>query len=195
MPMFDAKPSDDASELLARLQRQHRHLLKPGEVFLAACYASPAGEAPPHDPEGGRKPRLGLDSGHQELQAEALARHRFALVRSVLGIAETETSEFPRTHNGYLLTHTDRRMLVFDGSGDNYQVQSPMKGLWLQPIAHEDGTFTLVFSDGHDRIALTSHPLFSDLAEQFVKSFPDRRTQTRVIRLRDLRNDQQTVDF
>lgn len=123
--------------------------MKPGEVFLAACDTFGAGDPHPEPLTSGRRkqPVLPLPS-EERLQLAAAARFRLASVQAALGMQDSEFAEMPASSNGYMLTHTDRRLLIFDGSGKDYQLQAPLKGLWLQGVNHGDGMYTLVFNNG-----------------------------------------------
>lgn len=191
--MFGSKSSDRVAPLLAQLARRHRKLLKEGEVFLAACDAF--GAAEPHPaPLNSRRKRQALDASTSEerLQRSAAARFRFTKVLAALGMHEDDFSEMPRSSNGFMLTHTDRRVLIFDGFGQEFQLQAPMKGLWLQPVDHGDDVFTLVFNNGDERVALATRRESVHLATSFIESFPDRRQQTRVL---SVTNDPDIIEF
>lgn len=181
--MFGAKSHNDVDGLRNKLRKRHRKMLKPGEVFLAACYAYSAAEAMPADPDAGTKPPMSLDASADRLQLEAAARNRLDAVRGAMGMDE-DFNELPRSPNGYVLSHTDRRMLIFDGTGRTFMLQAPMKGLWLQPVDHGDGGYTLIFSNGEERVAVATHPTYAAFANDFISSFPDRRAQARTVTLR-----------
>ena len=180
--MLGSTPPDSVADRLSQLTKRHRKLLKPGEVFLAACDGFPAGEPHPLPLRGRlRRPPVQVTSSDERLQIEAAARFRLSSVQAALGMTDTEFGELPATTNGYTLTHTDRRMLIFDGTGKEYLVQSPMKGLWIQPVDHGDDMYTLVFSSGEDRVAIATRRESVEMAKHFIESFPDRRQQTRVL--------------
>ncbi len=191
--MFGSKPNDRVAPLLAQLTRRHRKLLKQGEVFLAACDAFSASEPHPAPLKSRRRHQaVEVATSEERLQREAAARFRFTKVLAALGMHEDAFSEMPQSDNGYLLTHTDRRMLIFDGFGKDYQLQAPMQGLWLQPVDHGDHIYTLVFNNGEDRVALATRRDSVDLATNFIESFPDRRQQTRVL---SVTNDPNIIEF
>ncbi len=191
--MFGSKSSDRVAPLLAQLTRRHRKLLKKGEVFLAACDAFSAAEPHPA-PLNSRRRRQAIEAptSEERLQRSAAARFRFTKVLAALGMNEDDFAEMPQSANGFLLTHTDRRVLIFDGFGQEFQLQAPMKGLWLQPIDHGDDMFTLVFNNGDERVALATRRESVDLAQNFIESFPDRRQQTRVL---SVTNDPDIIEF
>ncbi len=191
--MIGSKPPEAVATVLAQLTKRHRKLLKPGEVFLAACDAFSASEPHP-EPLGSRRRRQPVEvtSSEERLRREAAARFRLTSVQAALGVHDDEFSELPPSDNGYLLSHTDRRMLIFDGAGKEYQLQSQMKGLWLQPIDHGDNMYTLVFSDGEERVAFATRRESVEMTQYFIESFPDRRLQTRVI---SVTNDSDIIGF
>lgn len=167
-----------ANQILAQQTRRHRKLLKPGEVFLAACDAFGGDEShPPPLSSGWRRGQLTIDATDEALRLEAAARDRLARVAGVLGIGGF--SEMPYSPTGYLLTHTDRRMLIFNGTGKQYLLQSPILGVWLQPFDHGDGSYTLVLTSVDDRVAFCTRRDSTALTESFIASFPDRRHATR----------------
>jgi hypothetical protein len=180
--MIGSKPPEAVAEVLGRRTKRHRKLLKPGEVFLAACDVFAAGE--PHPPPlkfGFRRTPVAVTTSEERLQREAAARFRLTSVQTALGMQDTMLSDLPPSDNGYLLSHTDRRMLIFDGAGKLYQLQAPMKGMWLQPIDHGDAMFTLVFNNGEERVAVATRRESVELTKYFIESFPDRRRQARVL--------------
>lgn len=168
-------------------------MLKSGEVFLAACDAF-AGNLPHPEPlrSGRRRQPVASTSSEQRVQLQAEARFRLASVRTVLGMHDEEFADVPRSRNGFMLTHTDRRMMIFDGSGRKYQLQAPIQGLWLQPIDHGGHMYTLVFNNGEERVALSTRRESFELTEHFIASFPDRRQQTRVL---TVPNEPAFIDF
>ncbi len=180
--MLGSTPPESVEDRVSQLARRHRKLLKQGEVFLAACDAFPADEPHPLPLSGRlRRPPVQVGSSDERLQIEAAARFRLTSVQAAMGMQDVAFSELPPTNNGFTLTHTDRRMLIFDGAGKKYLVQSPMKGLWLQPIDHGDDMYTLVFSNGDDRVAVATRRESVEMTKHFIQSFPDRRQQTRVL--------------
>jgi len=191
--MIGSKPPEAVAQLLRRLSRRHRKLLKSGEVFLAACDAFGAGEPHPAPLKTGlRRQPVAVTTSEETLQIEAAARFRLTSVQAALGMQEEVFSDLPPSENGYLLTHTDRRMLVFDGTGKQYQVQAPMKGMWLQAVDHGDAMFTLVFNNGEERVAVATRRESVELTKYFIESFPDRRHQARIL---SVTNDPDIIEF
>lgn len=191
--MIGSKPPDAVADVLRRLTKRHRKLLKSGEVFLAACDVFGAGE--PHPPPlktGLRRQPVAVTTSEESLQREAAARFRLTSVQAALGMQEEVFSELPPSETGYLLSHTDRRMLIFDGTGKNYQLQAPMKGMWLQAIDHGDAMYTLVFNNGEERVAVATRRESVELTRYFIESFPDRRQQARVL---SVTNDPDIIEF
>lgn len=187
------KKRDPVDELLGALRRRHRKILRSGEVFLAACDTFNA-DGPHPEPltKNRRRQPVMAWTKQERVQREAAARFRFTKVLAALGMHEDDFAELPASSNGYLLTHTDRRVLLFDGSGRRFHFQAPMKGLWLQPVDHGDDMYTLVFNNGEERVALATRRESVDLARNFIESFPDRRQQTRVV---TVTNDPGIIDF
>lgn len=188
--MFGSNSAERTPEsVLVLLRRKHRKLLKRNEVFLAACDCFPIEEAHPPPLTSGRvRMPIDLRSPDAQLRSDAAAHVRVLAIRNALGMNDQEFTELPPSINGYLFAHTDRRLLIFDGSGKRYQLQTPMKGLWLQPIDHGDKTFTLVFTNGDERVAVRTRRDSIDLTRNFIHSFPDRRSQARILNLADAQN-------
>jgi len=175
------------------LTKKHRKLMKQGEVFLAACDAFGAGE--PHPAPLGssrRQPTVAVSSPNDVLLQNAAARDRLAWVQAALGMHDEDFAELPVSDNGYLLAHTDRRMLIFDGTGNHYQLQAPMKGLWLQPVKHGNGEYTLVFNNSEERVAVATRRESIELTRDFIRSFPDRRGQDRTL---NLKSHDRSIEF
>lgn len=191
--MISSKPPEAVASLLGRLMKRHKKLLKSGEVFLAACDTFAAVDPHPEPMTSGRRkqPVLPLPS-EERLQLLAAARFRLTSVQAALGMQDTEFAELPASANGYMLTHTDRRMLIFDGSGKTYQLQAPLKGMWLQAVDHGDNMYTLVFNNGEERVAVATRRESVELTRYFIDSFPDRRQQARVL---PVTNDPSIVEF
>jgi hypothetical protein len=191
--MFGSKPPEAIATVLAQLTKRHRKLLKTGEVFLAACDAFSASEPHPEPLSSRRRHRpVAVTSSEERLGREAAARFRLTSVQAALSVHDDDFTELPPSDNGFLLSHTDRRMLIFDGAGKKYQLQSPMKGLWLQPIDHGDDMYTLVFNNGKDRVAFATRRESVEMTKTFIDSFPDRRQQTRVL---SVTNDSDIIEF
>jgi|GEM_PF-2300341 len=192
--MFGSKPAQrTAQTVIAQLRKKHRKLLKPNEVFLAVCDCFPIEQAhPPLMETGFDRLPIDLSSTDSELRNDAAAHLRVVAVRNALGMQDEEFGELPASKNGYLFAHTDQRLLIFDGSGKHYQLQTSMKGLWLQPIALGDGSFTLVFTNGDERVAVCTRRDSVELTNDFINSFPDRRRQARVLNISD---EQSIADF
>lgn len=166
------------SQILARQTKRHRRLLKKGEVFLAACDAFGADEShPPPLSAGWRRRELTIDASSHALRAEAAARDRLASVARLLEVGGF--TSMPYSPTGYLLTHTDQRMLVFDGTGKNYLLQAPILGVWLQPFDHGDGSYTLVLTSATDQVAFCTRRGSAELTLDFIASFPDLRHEIR----------------
>jgi len=191
--MIGSKPPEAVADVLSQLTKRHRKLLKKGEIFLAACDAFSASEPHP-DPLSSRRRRqpVAVTSSKERLRREAAARFRLTSVQVALGLQDDDFSDLPASDNGYLLSHTDRRMLIFDGAGKEYRLQSPMKGLWLQPVDHGDHMFTLIFSNHEDRVAFSTRRESVEMTKYFIDSFPDRRQQTRVV---SVTNDSDIIKF
>ena len=191
--MLGSKPPEAFAARLAKLTRRHRKLMKPGEVFLAACDVFAAGEPyPPPLKTGFRRTPVMVTTDDVRLQREAAARFRLTSVHAALGMQDEVFSDLPPSDNGYLLSHTDRRILIFDGTGKQYKLQAPMKGMWLQPIDHGDGMYTLIFNNGTERVAVATRRESVELTKYFIESFPDRRQKTRVL---SVTNDPSIIDF
>lgn len=191
--MIGSKPPEAVAQRLRRLSKRHRKLLKSGEVFLAACDVFGAGEPHPAPLKTGlRRQPIAVTTSEETLQREAAARFRLTSVQVALGMQEEDFSELPPSENGYLLTHTDRRVLVFDGTGKQYQLQAPMKGMWLQAVDHGDAMFTLVFNNGEERVAVATRRESVELTKYFIDSFPDRRHQARIL---SVTNDPDIIEF
>ena len=180
--MIGSKPPDVVASLLARLTKRHRKLMKPGEIFLAACDTFAAGSPHPEPLTAGRRkqPVLPLPA-EERLQLLAAARFRLTSVQAALGMQDTDFTELPASTNGYMVTHTDRRILILDGSGKTYLLQAPLKGLWLQAVDHGDNMFTMIFNNGEERVAVTTRRESVELTKYFIESFPDRRQQARIL--------------
>ena len=191
--MLGSKPPEAVADLLARLTKRHRKLTKPGEVFLAACDTFAAGDPHPEPLTSRRRkqPVLPLPA-EERLQLAAAARFRLASVHAALGMHDTDFAEMPPSTNGYMLTHTDRRILIFDGSGKDYLLQAPMKGLWIQAVDHGDKMYTLIFNNGEERVAVATRRESVELTKFFIESFPDRRQQARIL---PVTNDPSIVEF
>lgn len=176
--MLRKKATREASQVLAQQTKRHRKLLKQGEIFLAACDTFGADEShPPPLKVGWRRRELTIDASDEVLRSEAAARNRLARVAAVLGVEGF--TQMPYSSTGYLLTHTDRRMLIFDGTGKEYLLQSPILGVWLQPFDHGDGSYTLVLTSTEDRVAFCTRRESVELTQNFIASFPDRRHEVR----------------
>ena len=182
--MFGSKPPRSTDTVIAQLTKKHSKLLKGDEQFVAVCDAFGADEAHPTPIGDGHKARdfETLPAANQ-LQADAAAHLRVSAVRSTLGMEDEEFSELPPSRTGYLLAHTNQRMFIFDGTGKTYQLQAPVEGLWLQPVDHGDGLYTLVFNNGDERVALCTRRESVEMARQFIATFPDRRGQARIVTL------------
>ena len=191
--MIGSKPPEAVAKILRRQTKRHRKLLKSGEVFLAACDVFGAGEPHPAPLKTGlRRQQVVVTTSDEDLKREAAARFRLTSVQIAIGMQDDVFSELPPSGNGYLLTHTDRRMLIFDGTGKEYQLQAPMKGMWLQAIDHGDAMYTLVFNNGDERVAVATRRESVELTEHFIESFPDRRHQARVL---SVTNDPDNLSF
>lgn len=164
-------------QVLTQLTKRHGKMLKQGEVFLAACDAFGADEAHPPPLAHGRRQPPSVDADDDLLRAEAAARDRLASVATTFGVEGF--SELPYSNNGYLLTHTDRRMLIFNGTGKDYLLQSPIIGVWLTPVDHGDDGYTLILTSAEDRVALATRRESVEMTREFIASFPDRRDAAR----------------
>lgn len=163
-----------ARQILGQQTKRHRQLLKKGEIFLAACDAFGADEShPPPLSTGWNRRRLTIDASDVALRAEAAARTRLANVARLLDVGGFTAMPFSLT--GYLLTHTDRRLLIFDGTGKQYLLQAQLLGVWLQPFDHGDGSYTLVLTSIDDQVAFCTRRESADLTRDFITSYPDRR--------------------
>lgn len=179
--MIGSKPPEAVASVLNRLAKRHKKLLKSGEVFLAACHAFDASEPHPAPLKTGlRRQAVAVTTPEETLQREAAARFRLTQVQAALGMQDEIFADLPPSGNGFLIAHTDRRMLIFDGTGKEYQLQAPMKGMWLQATDHGDDMFTLIFNQGEERVAVSTRRESVELTKYFIESFPDRRQQARV---------------
>lgn len=182
--MFGSKPPRTIDSVIAQLNKKHGKLLKSDEHFVAVCDAFGADEAHPTPLGPGHKASdFETLASDDQLQRDAEAHLRVNAVRTVLGMEGQEFSDLPMSRIGYLLAHTEQRLFIFDGPGKNYLLQASVAGLWMQPVDHGDGMFTLVFNNGDERVAVATRRESVEMTKNFVATFPDRRGQARVVSL------------
>jgi len=188
--MFGSKPPRTIESVLAHLAKKHGKLLKPGEFFVATADTFAVDQAHPLPIGNGHKASdFETIRADDQLRRDADAHLRVNNVRSVLGMENQEFTELPASSTGYLLAHTNQRLFIFDGPGKTYLLQAPIEGLWLQPVAHGEGLYTLVFSNSDERVAVATRSESQEMTKHFIESFPDRRGQARVVSLVSRPND------
>ena len=182
--MFGSKQPRTAETVLAKLTKQHSKLLKAGEQFIATADTFAVDQVHPPAIGDGHKARdFEILNSDEQFALAGQAHLRLTTVRTALGMGDEEFTELPDSRTGYLLAHTNQRLFIFDGPGATYLLQAPVEGLWMHPVDHGDGSYTLAFSNGDERVAVSTRRESIEMTNQFIATFPDRRDSPRIVSL------------
>lgn len=165
MASAEAPPHNAA--VIEKLIKQHGDRLHPQESFVSALRCGAVDSVQPGAVFGmlgaiGRRMERSLSEDEIETRATQvkLFLHRRGL----------ELVEFPESKVGYTLALTEQRVVVFNFTGRRFLSESPIRGMRVEQLRHDNDMSTLFFCEGRQAAAITSWE-DAALTAHFVSSY------------------------
>ncbi len=172
MVLAESLPQNAA--VIEKLTKQHGDRLRPAESIVAVARGGAVDRIQP----GAVFSMLGSIGRRMEraLSADEIGP-RSTQVKLFLHRRGLELVDFPSSKVGYTLALTNQRVLVFNFTGRRFLSESPIRGMRMEQLRHEDGMSTLFFCEGRQAAAITS---WEDdaLTAHFLTSYNEQASMT-----------------
>ena len=165
MTSAEAPPHNAA--VIEKLIKQHGDRLHMQETFISALRGGAVDRVQPGTVFG----MLGAIGRRMERSlSESEIDKRATQVKLFLHRRGLELIEFPSSKVGYTLALTEKRVVVFNFTGRRFLSESPIRGMRVEQLRHEDDMSTLFFCEGRQAAAITSWE-DPELTAHFVTSY------------------------